>query len=110
MRSQPENSEFIIAEMAEIQGNLEFETSLGESTYGDCFRGSMSRRIWIGVLVQMFQQLTGVNFIFCKGKFSSKFDFRSHLLFFIEDYGTSFFKQSGISQPYLITLATGISE
>lgn len=82
MRSQPENSEFIIAEMAEIQGNLEFETSLGESTYADCFRGSMSRRIWIGVLVQMFQQLTGVNFIFCKGKFFFKVRFSFALTLF----------------------------
>jgi SP family sugar:H+ symporter-like MFS transporter len=74
--------------MAEIQGNYEYELSLGASTYAECFKGNMLLRTMCGILVQMFQQLTGVNFIFY--------------------YGTSFFIQSGISQPYLITVATGV--
>lgn len=48
----------------------------------------MRARTWCGILVQMFQQLTGVNFIFY--------------------YGTSFFVQTGVSSPYLITVATGV--
>ena len=65
VRSQPENSEFVNTEMAEIEGNLEYELSLGTATYADCFRGDMKARSLTGILVQMFQQLTGVNFIFC---------------------------------------------
>lgn len=87
MRSQPENSELVNTEMAEIEGNLEYEMSLGTATYADCFRGDMLKRTMCGIFVQMFQQLTGVNFIFY--------------------YGTSFFKAAGVSSPYAITVATG---
>ena len=74
--------------MAEIEGNLEFELSLGTATYADCFRGDMRARSFTGILVQMFQQLTGVNFIFY--------------------YGTSFFQSAGIANPYTITVAVGV--
>lgn len=42
-----------------------FELTLGSATYADCFKGNMRARTFCGILVQMFQQLTGVNFIFC---------------------------------------------
>lgn len=88
MRSQPEDSDIVVNEMSEIQGNLEYEMSLGQATYADCFKGNMAARTWCGILVQMFQQLTGVNFIFY--------------------YGTSFFIQAGVQNAFLITVATGI--
>jgi hypothetical protein len=86
MRGQGENSERVNAEMTDIQANIEFEKSLGKATYADCFKGNMLartrtsfvpsffeygssltelyRRLVCGIFVQMFQQLTGVNFIF----------------------------------------------
>ena len=60
-------------------------------TYMDCFRNNESRngfRTWTGIWIQGWQQLTGVNFIFY--------------------YGTTFFKASGISNPFLITIATSV--
>ena len=58
VRSQAEDSEFVNREMAEIEGNLEFELALGAATYADCFRGDMKARSLTGILVQMFQQLS----------------------------------------------------
>lgn len=54
----------------------------------------------------MFQQLTGVNFIFC-GLLSPRSSPLTDALS-RADYGTSFFIQSGIDRPFLITVATGV--
>jgi SP family sugar:H+ symporter-like MFS transporter len=76
----------IIEELGEIVANHEYELSLGKSTYVDCFKGSLGTRLLTGCLLQSLQQLTGVNFIFY--------------------YGTSFFKNSGISNGFTISLIT----
>ncbi|KAF8916238.1 AmMst-1 [Mucidula mucida] len=86
------------ADLQEIRDNLEEEKALGESSYLDCFRPSKNRialRTWTGISIQAWQQLTGrvlivfpVNFIFY--------------------YGTTFFNASGITNSFLITIATGI--
>lgn len=57
--------------------------SLGVPSYAACFKGNMLSRTLCGIFVQMFQQLTGVNFIFY--------------------YGTTYFIAAGIASPYLIT-------
>ncbi|KAI0289600.1 MFS monosaccharide transporter [Russula brevipes] len=67
----------------------EHEEALGESSYLDCFRASDSRirfRTLSGIFIQAFQQLTGINFIFY--------------------FGTTFFTNAGIHNPYLISIAT----
>ncbi|KAF9269148.1 MFS monosaccharide transporter [Marasmius fiardii PR-910] len=74
-----------------ISENLEAERALGESSYLDCFKPSSNKiafRTWTGITIQAWQQLTGINFIFY--------------------YGTTFFKNSGISDPFLVTVATNI--
>lgn len=53
-------------ELAEIQANHEYELNLGQASYMDCFRGGMIKRLATGCFLQALQQLTGVNFIFCK--------------------------------------------
>jgi len=82
----------VAAEVAEIRANFEAELSLGESSYIDCFRSSSGNKIAFrtltGIFIQAWQQLTGINFIFY--------------------YGTTFFKRAGISDPFLITIATNI--
>jgi len=88
IRSLPEDSDVVREEFAIIVNNYEYELTLGKATYAECFRGTMWKRTWCGINVQMFQQLTGVNFIFY--------------------FGTTFFKSAGISKPYLITVATGV--
>ena len=78
VRGQPESSEYIQAELAEIIANYEYEQSVIPSTtywggWANCFRGPFSsgssnlRRTMTGILMQMMQQLTGINFIFYFG-------------------------------------------
>ncbi|RMD39545.1 hypothetical protein DV735_g5574, partial [Chaetothyriales sp. CBS 134920] len=75
LRGQPEDSEFIKYELAEIVANEEYERALIPSTtwfgsWANCFSGSLwqsksnLRRTILGTSLQMMQQWTGVNFIF----------------------------------------------
>jgi sugar porter (SP) family MFS transporter len=92
VRGQPVDSEYITAELAEIQANYEYELQIGKSGWIDCFQGwhksGNLRRVFIGVFLQMFQQWTGVNFIFY--------------------YGTTFFQTSGIKNPFTISIITNV--
>ncbi|OXB35168.1 hypothetical protein LQV05_001196 [Cryptococcus neoformans] len=88
---QAENSQAVTTEFAEISANLEHERSLGKGTWMDCLKYGESKtrlRIFTGMALQALQQLTGVNFIFY--------------------YGTTFFSNSGISNPFLTTIATNV--
>ncbi|KAI9701656.1 MAG: High-affinity glucose transporter rgt2 [Bogoriella megaspora] len=76
----------LIEELAEITANHEYELSLGKSTYIECFKGTLGKRLATGCLLQALQQLTGVNFIFY--------------------YGTQFFKRAGFSDPFIATIIT----
>jgi len=73
-------------ELREIKANHDFEMSLGKASYLDCFRGGMLKRQLTGMGVQALQQLTGINFIFY--------------------YGTQYFRNSGFSEPFVITMIT----
>lgn len=88
LRSLPPDHPAIVAELNEIKAVHEYEMSLGESTYADCFAPNMIKRLLTGCGLQALQQLTGVNFIFY--------------------YGTQFFKNSGFSDPFLIGLTTNL--
>jgi len=84
----PEDPE-VTAELDEIRLNLKHEEALGESSYLVCFRSSDNRilfRTLTGIFIQAWQQLTGINFIFY--------------------YGTTFFTNAGIKNPFLISIAT----
>ena len=78
----------LVEELSEIQANHEYELSLGASSYIDCFKGSIGKRLFTGCSLQALQQLSGVNFIFY--------------------YGTSFFKDSGIGNSFVISLITNV--
>merc|ERR1711975_205210 len=96
VRGQPQDSEYVEAELAEIIANEEYERSLipaGSWINGwmNCFRGSVFksnsnlRRTILGTSLQMMQQWTGVNFIFY--------------------YSTPFLQSTGaISNTFLISL------
>ncbi|TGJ88205.1 hypothetical protein E0Z10_g505 [Xylaria hypoxylon] len=98
VRGQPEDSDYIKDELAEIIANNEFEMSnIPQMSYVQswlaCFKGSLSkgdspiRRTILGAGLQCAQQLTGINFIFY--------------------FGPPFFKQLGtIPNPFLISLIT----
>lgn len=77
----------LVEELAEITANHEYELTLGKATYLDCFKGSIGKRLMTGCFLQALQQLTGVNFIFY--------------------YGTSFFSNSGIKNPFVVSMITG---
>ncbi|KAI9054103.1 hypothetical protein LZ554_001274 [Drepanopeziza brunnea f. sp. 'monogermtubi'] len=86
LRRLPLDHTAIIAELGEIQASHEYESTLGKASYLDCFRGSMLKRQLTGCGLQALQQLSGINFIFY--------------------YGTQFFKNTGIQDPFLISMIT----
>lgn len=78
----------LVEELAEVEANHNYELSLGKATYADCFKGTLGKRLATGCLLQGLQQLTGVNFIFY--------------------YGTQFFKNSGLKNPFVDSLITNV--
>jgi sugar porter (SP) family MFS transporter len=98
LRGEPEGSEHIQQELAEIVANHEYEISVisGDGYFGswyNCFKGGLRnpssnlRRTILGTSLQMMQQWTGINFIFY--------------------FGTTFFQELGtIDNPFLINLVT----
>ena len=65
LRRLPVDHPAVIEELNEVQANHLYEMSIGKSTYADCFKGTLGKRLMTGCLLQALQQLTGVNFI-CK--------------------------------------------
>ena len=87
--SLPSDDLEVVSELDEIRLNLKQVEEIGEGSYLDCFRASENRirfRTLSGIFLQAFQQLTGINFIFY--------------------FGTTFFTNAGIHDPYLISIAT----
>lgn len=78
---------FLIDELAEIKANYKHELTIGHSSYRQFLTwNTLGKRLLTGCLLQSLQQLTGINFIFY--------------------YGTSFFKNSGVSNPFVISMIT----
>jgi len=78
-------------ELMDIRAAQRAEEELGSGSYADCFKQGPNKiltRVMTGVFLQAWQQLTGINFIFY--------------------YGTTFFQHSGISDPFLISIATNV--
>jgi len=86
LRRLPVDHPAILEELNEVQANHLYEMSLGKSTYADCFKGTLGKRLLTGCLLQSLQQLTGVNFIFY--------------------YGTQYFKNAGFQNPFIIQVIT----
>ncbi|KAH9815798.1 general substrate transporter [Melampsora americana] len=89
--SLPADSEQVIREYDEVADSLEIERTRGSGSYADCFRSGKGRyrlRTLSGMAVQALQQLTGINFIIY--------------------YGTSFFKNSNIKNPFTITVIINV--
>lgn len=87
----PADSPEVEAEALEIEAALRVELESEAGSYLDCFKNTPNRnawRTWTGILMQGWQQLTGINFIFY--------------------YGTTFFQQAGISNGFLITIIADV--
>ncbi|KAK0665412.1 general substrate transporter [Cercophora samala] len=86
LRRLPKDHPAVVAELSDVKDCHDFEMSVGKASYLDLFRGNMLKRQLTGMGVQALQQLTGINFIFY--------------------YGTQYFLNSGISNPFTITMIT----
>lgn len=88
LRRLPVDHPALVEELAEIQANHEYEMSINQAGYIDCFKPPIRKRQLTGIALQALQQLTGVNFIFY--------------------YGTSYFSNSGIKNPFVVTMITSV--
>jgi len=90
LRRLPADHYSVKEELDEIIANHEIEQSIGKSNWLSLFQkaGSQRKRLFTGCMIMAGSQLTGINFIFY--------------------YGTQFFKNSGISNPFLIGLTTNL--
>lgn len=59
LRRLPVDHPAIQAELAEVRANHEFEMSVGNGGYLDCFRPPLLKRQFTGMALQALQQLTG---------------------------------------------------
>lgn len=67
LTNRPADSAEVDAECTEITLALEEERAIGSGSYADCFKNNELRsglRTWTGIMLQGWQQLTGINFIF----------------------------------------------
>jgi MFS family permease len=85
------SGEVLEQEYQVLREGLEAEEAESSASYLELF-GRGEQRMWFrtltGVLIQACQQLTGINFIFY--------------------FGTVFFKSSGISNPFVISIITNV--
>jgi MFS transporter, SP family, sugar:H+ symporter len=90
LRRLPADHPSVAEELNEIIANHEYELSLGKSSWVNVVQkaGSQRKRLFTGCAIMAGSQLTGINFIFY--------------------YGTQFFKNSGIKNPFLIGLTTNL--
>jgi sugar porter (SP) family MFS transporter len=89
--TRPSDSPEVERERLEITTALQEEQKTGSGSYADCFRNTENRngfRTWTGIMLQGWQQLTGINFIFY--------------------YGTTFFTQAGIADAFLVQIIVDI--
>ncbi|POW22774.1 hypothetical protein PSHT_00901 [Puccinia striiformis] len=89
--SAPYDDPDVQAEFSEIMASLEKERSFGKTSLLDCFKTDKRKnlqRTLTGLGVQGWQQASGINFFFY--------------------YGTTFFKNSGIENAFLVTVATNV--
>ncbi|KAM5352772.1 hypothetical protein ACJ41O_005494 [Fusarium nematophilum] len=80
------NHTAVQSELAEIKANHDYEISLGQASYLDCFRPPILKRQFTAMMIQAFQQASGINFIFY--------------------YGTKYFQNSGVSNGFIISMIT----
>ena len=78
----------VVAEYEEIIAQIELEKSVAVGSYLELFQGKLRRRMILGILVQVFQQFTGINSIMY--------------------YAPQVFEQSGISATSSALIASGV--
>ncbi|KAI9342386.1 general substrate transporter [Pilaira anomala] len=79
----------VVAEYEEIIAQIELERAVAVGSYLELFQGKLRRRMILGILVQIFQQFTGMNSIMY--------------------YAPTIFKQAGISDTSATLIASGVN-
>ncbi|KAJ8501694.1 hypothetical protein ONZ51_g429 [Trametes cubensis] len=91
LRSLPPDHDEVQTELGDIAAALEREKRVGQGSYRDCLRitpNKISLRTFSAIAIQALQQLTGITFIFY--------------------YGTTFFANAGIGNPFLVTVIVNV--
>ncbi|KAK9429280.1 hypothetical protein V1505DRAFT_408936 [Lipomyces doorenjongii] len=90
IRHRDEDDALRTSELDEIEASLEFEHSIGDVSVRDCFKRENKQlyRFILGMNVMAFSQLLGVNII--------------------KYFGRDFFQQAGITNSFVISMATNI--
>ncbi|KAK9359193.1 general substrate transporter [Lipomyces starkeyi] len=90
IRHRDEDDALVTSELDEIEASLEVEHSIGDVSLRDCFKRENKQlyRLILGMSVMAFSQLVGVNFI--------------------KYFGTDFFQQAGITNSFVISMATNL--
>ncbi|KAH9888509.1 AmMst-1 [Cubamyces lactineus] len=91
LRSLPDDHDELQAELGDIRAALEREKQTGQGSYRDCLRFTSNKiavRTFSAIAIQALQQLTGITFIFY--------------------YGTTFFANAGIGNPFLVTVIVNV--
>lgn len=88
LRGVPIEDSGLLEELVEIKATYDYEKAMGSSSFLDCFISSRERpkqslRMFTGIAVQIFQQFSGINFIFY--------------------FGINFLDKTGIHQSYIIS-------
>jgi SP family sugar:H+ symporter-like MFS transporter len=88
LRRLPADDPSLQQELDEIESHYKYEVSQGSASYVACFQKPIRKRLFTGIALQALQQLTGVNFIFY--------------------YGTAYFSNSGLENPFLVSVITSV--
>ncbi|KAJ1653238.1 hypothetical protein IWQ61_006598 [Dispira simplex] len=90
LRSNGDTSDpAVIEEFNEIKSEVQFERENSVRSYWQVLRKPIRRRLMLGIIIQIFQQLTGINVIMY--------------------YAPTIFRQAGLSDVSAPLLATGIN-
>ncbi|KAF7724349.1 hypothetical protein EC973_001137 [Apophysomyces ossiformis] len=80
---------YVLEEYNDIVQQVELEHQVAVTSYLELFKGSIRRRLILGVLIQIFQQFTGINSIMY--------------------YAPKIFKQAGIGSNSATLIASGVN-
>ncbi|KAG0173799.1 hypothetical protein DFQ28_008121 [Apophysomyces sp. BC1034] len=79
----------VVEEYNEIIQQVELERQIAITSYTELFKGTIRRRLILGILIQVFQQFTGINSIMY--------------------YAPKIFKQAGIGEDSATLIASGVN-
>lgn len=84
-----ETAPHVVAEYEEIIAQVEHERAVSVDSYLELFKGTLLRRLILGILIQIFQQFTGINSIMY--------------------YAPTIFQQAGVPGPSAALIASGVN-